>query len=243
MNGELMTRSGHILHVMDGLADIHMLDVSTPWLPVEMGVVEGFGGWPGGPRTDDIAAVPGFLFRGGENVSYPPAPWCFGWYQVVDVTDPTHPTSTYLPPLEPPIPWTLHVEENLLVAVGRYDCNGPYEVALYDLSEPTSPMRMSGGEIDGWLGSVAISHHGQVLSLSEPSDRVVRAIDLRAPWDPAGIAEIPLPAPGGLATLGHHLLVADEELGLVVLDTTCVGGLFADGFESGGTGSWSNAWP
>ena len=48
----------------------------------------------------------------------------------------------------------------------------------------------------------------------------------------------------GLARLGRFLLVVDEELGLVVLDTTCVGGMFADGFdESGGTGAWSEVWP
>jgi hypothetical protein len=43
--------------------------------------------------------------------------------------------------------------------------------------------------------------------------------------------------------IGRGLLVVDEELGLVVLDTTCVGGLFADGFESGDTAAWSQAWP
>gem|GEM_PF-2818248 len=239
--GELMTRSGDMLQVMDGSGDIHLIDVTTPWAPVEVGLIPSLWGWYTYYQTDAIAAIPGYVFRGGLAMTSPPPPWYLGWHTVEDITDPSHPTSTPLYQMEPDIPGTMLVEDRTLVVAGGNRFGEP-AVALYDLTEPTAP-HLTGGGVSGWVASVAMSHHGQVLLLSEPDDQLVRAIDLHAPWDPAGIAEVSLPAPGGLASRGRYLLVADEELGLVVLDTTCVGGLFADGFESGGTAAWSEVWP
>lgn len=227
-----------------GVGELRLIDVSTPWDPIEVGLLsEPPSGWGYWTAMYSVAGIPGYVYRGGEAFSAPQPQWRWGWSEVIDVTDPAMPAYWDYPlQAQPDIPCHLRVHDGTLLALGTDSFSSSGWIGIYDLSEPLNPQWTHGGELSSGCGGY-ITTGGQLLFHTAPSQGVVRVYDLHAPWDPAGIAEVSLPAPYGLATLGRHLLVADAELGLVVLDTTCVGGMFADGFESGGTAAWSEVWP
>jgi hypothetical protein len=221
--------AGPLLHVVDQ-DGLRVVDVSTPASPQIVGLLEG--------NYYRVAAAGDYVYPG-----YGMYLWgCLGGeLDVVDVSSPTSPT--LVGAIGTSAPHMTSASGDRLVVMGEGGCVGqwwPY-VDVYDLTTPSTPQSVFTNVLLNGLAEEA-EQHGQLLFVSGQADSRVRAYDISLPYF-TETAWVELPDPHGLATLGRFLLVADSELGLVVLDTTCVGGMFADGFESGGTGAWSEAWP
>jgi len=222
--------AGPLLHLVDQ-EGLRVVDVSTPAAPETVGFLAG-----------DYAAV-----AATGSYAYPFTPsfgqgWG-GYLDVVDVTLPIDPQRVRT--FSTSSADVLSVDEGKLLVAGLSGTIGWWwtVLELYELTDPSDPQQvLSTGHSGGWCAGA--TYHGQLafLSFYLTGPARVEAFDARW-WYTSPYSAVELPDPRDLATLGRFLLVADQTLGLVVLDTTCVGGLFADGFESGGTGLWSEVWP
>ena len=222
--------AGTLLHLVDE-DGLRVVNVSTPAAPQIVGLLAG--------DYAAVAASGSYAYPGYGFVSWGALA---GTFDVVDVSSPGSPALIgQVPTVAPDF---AQATGNRLLVLGEHGLLGQLWPGLdvFDLGDPSSPEWIFSPPIflDG--EPLDAGQRGQLVFVSGQPDSRVRAYDILLP-NFSETAWVELPDPRGLDTLGRFLLVADQTLGLVVLDTTCVGGMFSDGFESGDTGAWSEVWP
>jgi hypothetical protein len=114
-----------------------------------------------------------------------------------------------------------------------------YEVDLFDATGTSDPQHVSRYATWGWASRFDdIAMLGPIVFASRGHELAIVAYDTEAP-PPHWASDMSLPEPAGMAISGSHLVVADPQAGLIVLDPSCVVPLFRDRFESGDLTTWS----
>ncbi|MEO1086665.1 MAG: hypothetical protein AAFY88_20725, partial [Acidobacteriota bacterium] len=211
--------SGTLAYVAANFGGLRIVDLSDPTMPAEVGSYVPAGG---GGTAVSVQGTTAFLT---SNTS--------GW--VIDVSDPAVPIEIATFTL-PATSFDSDVEGDHLYVAGQTG------VTIFDISNPSAPTEV------GFFSSSPTSANG----LDVDGDRLYIAADtfwglliadVSDPTNPTLVDSYATPGDGlEVAVDGQRVFIADGDNGARVL--TCpVMFLFADGFESGDTSSWSATLP
>jgi hypothetical protein len=263
--------SGGYAYVADWFAGLRVIDVSTPFAPVEVGSV---GPWPGWSQDVAVAGDYAYVVNGkssGEigrlsviDVSEPTAPVEVGslwdgrygvavsgsyayavspWaFEVIDVSAPSAPVQAGV--LYPAAGYGVAVSGGYAY-VASGDEHSPRGLHVIDVSSPTAPVEVGLLDTPRWALDIAVSRGYAYVAMGDYDYRGLYVIDVNEPTAPVEV--------GFYETLGP---MADSLGGVAVSDgyvflanggglsvfREC-GRLFSDGFESGDTSAWSATVP
>ena len=233
-DGEWVTLAGDHAYVVNPRFGVYVVDVSTPAQPVQVGTLDlpsGTGEWWEWPVVSG-----GHLFvRNNHN---DPS------VAIIDVGDPTAPV----------LVGSIDVNANVagLAVTGSWllvpDFDAEPEVRIFDVTNPVAPVERDpylpvGGyaEVVGVSGSVA---YMSLWTGSYPDyEFAVEAVNFADPGAPEfmGLSHVSGPV-RRLPTGPGQVFAVTLETGFGTF-TLCQGPIFADDFESGGTGAWTSAVP
>jgi hypothetical protein len=199
---------------------LRVIDVSDPASSMEVATLVV------GDYTSSVEVDGSRAFVGASSFD----PWCRGdVLTVVDVSDPTQPS--VVDAMYPPLGMELEVDGGMLAGLAGGGCgSGPLhlDAGVLDVSEPGTHALISYGWL--WEGYSSINadiarldHFVYVSIDTEFYVSELRIYDLGdAEWSDWDYPSMPLPSVGAVTAAGDILLVTDRELGLLVLDPTCV---------------------
>lgn len=230
---------GSLLFVA-GDCGLRVVDVAEPAVPTVVGVLED-------PPWSDLFWIETFLVRG----DYVYVGWAghsfvsFGALAVADVSTPSRPV--WVGAQVSGISAALALDNDRLTSFACYpgfQGMNTLVMEVFEVTSPASPVLIGQGPYAVvWGGCdlfADLEPHAGLLYLMSGG---VIVYDPLAPWDPDGISSYEAEWAAAGEFSGGRLLVADEYRGVLVLDPSCVGSLFADDFESGDSSRWSLAVP
>lgn len=210
---------GNLVYVAANFGGLRILDLSDPTVPVELGSYIPSGG--GGTAV----SVQGTLAFLTSNVS--------GW--VIDVSNPSAPVEIGTFSL-PSTSFDSDVEGDHLYVANQ---DG---VTIFDVSTPSSPAEVA--QFDSFpTSSNGVEVVGDRLYVAADTFWGLLIADVSDPANPVFLEDIGTPGDAvKVAADGGRILIADSDNGVRLL-TRFDPPIFADGFESGDTLSWSSAGP
>jgi hypothetical protein len=215
---------GDLAYVSNAEDGLHIVDITTPSVPSEIGSLD-----PGGPAWwawNDLAVSGDTVFMSG-----------FGSIEVIDVSDPTHPVSVA------DIPGTVYS-----VAVFRswLLVGSPFDLRIFDVRNASNPVELDPYPTTGWIHHVGMSESVAWLGIQMPGEynTWIEVVDVGNPFSPVFLGRhlgAGFPAPG--FAFDQRMAYSFKSPSGFDTFARCQGPLFADGFESGDTTTWSSAVP
>jgi hypothetical protein len=212
-----MSVSGNTAYVADGFDGLRVIDVSVPASPVEIGLVD-----PGGRSFLDVEADGGLAFVTGV---YPAGLYVF------DVTTPASPVEIGACSLsQDPL-------DVVVTGTHAFIASGYGGLRVIDIGDPVSPLEIGALATPGYALGVALFNDTVFLAADSGG---VRVIDVTEPTTPVESSfNEGYQSARALAVFGDYLFLAAGTDSFVVFPN-CATWVFADDFESGDLGAWSN---
>lgn len=210
-----------LAYVADYETGLHIVDISTPSVPIEIGHLN-----PGGYEWRQVVVS-------GQHVFMPRS----GGIEVISVEDPTHPVSVTSIPGS--VSTVATYKSSLLVG------SSP-GLRIFDIQYPSYPVEITQYTTTGWVLDIGISGSVAYLGIQGPgphigSVEIVNIGDLDSPVTMGQYVGASAPAPGFV--FDRQMAYFFKRYSGFDTFTLCLGPLFADGFETGDTSEWASAQP